>query len=66
MRVLMLLTVLTLAACGSAQKPVEEKPMPVSDTVFAPAVDSLNKARAVEGTLQQNAENADVAIKAAE
>jgi hypothetical protein len=66
MRVLLLLTVLTLTACGSAQQPVEEKPMPVSETVFAPAVDSLNKARAVEGTLQQNAESADAAIKAAE
>ena len=67
MRALMLLITFTLTACGSAQKPAEEKPpMPVSETVFAPTISALDKARSVEGTLQKNAENADAAAKAAE
>jgi hypothetical protein len=67
MRALMLLTAFTLAACGSAQKPDEQKPpMPVSETVFAPTISTLDKARAVEGTLQQDKDNADAAMKAAE
>lgn len=67
MRALMLLTALTLAACGSSQKPAEEKPpMPVSETVFAPTISTLDKARSVEGTLQQDKDNADTAMKAAE
>jgi hypothetical protein len=67
MRVLMLLTAFALAACGSAKKPAEENPpMPVSETVFAPTISTLDKARSVEGTLQQDKNNADAAIKAAE
>ena len=70
MRTLMLLTALgvltTLAACGSAQKPAGEKPpMPVSETVFAPAVNALDKAKSVEGTLQQDKENTDAALNKA-
>ena len=67
MRVLTLLTALALTACGSANKPAEEKqPMPVSETVFAPTISTLDKARSVEDTLQQDKNNADAAIKAAE
>jgi hypothetical protein len=67
MRALMLLTALTLVACGSAQKPAEEKPpMPVSDTVLAPAINTLDKARAVQGAVEKEQDKIDAATKDAE
>jgi len=58
---------MTLAACGADKQAAAEKPpMAVSDTVFAPTVSALDKARSVEGTLQQDRDSADAAIKAAE
>jgi hypothetical protein len=58
-------TLLAVTACGSAQKPAEEKPMPVSDTVFAPAVNALDKAKSVEGTLQQDKDKTDAELNKA-
>jgi len=66
MRALMMLAILTLAACGSAQQPAEEKPMPVSETVIAPYVSDMDKARAVQDTLQKDADKTDATLKAAE
>lgn len=67
MRTIYLLVALSVAACSPGKTPEPEKPpMPVSETVFAPAVSAMDKARGVEGTLQQDKNNADAAIKAAE
>lgn len=68
MRVLgWLVFALGLGACGSERQTAEPAPpMPVSETVFAPALGTMDKARAVEGTLQQDRNHADAAIKAAE
>lgn len=62
-----MLATLALSACGESQQAAEPPPpMPVSETVFAPTVSTLDKARSVEGTLQQDKQNADAALKAAE
>ncbi len=46
-----------LAACGSEQKPTE--PPPVEDTAFRDMAGAMDKARAVEGTLQEHKEALD-------
>lgn len=48
-----------LAACGEQNKDVK-------DTVFAPQVKALEKARSVEGTLMQGAEKNREALKDSE
>jgi hypothetical protein len=50
-----------LAACGSEQKPTE--PPPVKDTAFGDMVRAEDKARAVEGQLQQSKEAMDRALE---
>ena len=47
----------SLAACGSEQKPTE--PPPVEDTAFRDMAGAMDKARAVEGTLQEHKEALD-------
>jgi len=51
------LTAVLLTACGSEQKPSE--PPPLEDTAFRDMNRAMDKARAVEGTLQQQKENMD-------
>lgn len=65
MRTFILLTALMLAACEPKPAQPDKPPMPVSETVFAPAVNALDKARTVEGTLQQDKDKTDAAIEAA-
>jgi hypothetical protein len=50
-----------LAACGSEQKPTE--PPPVKDTAFGDMADAVDKARAVEGTVQEHKEAMDRALE---
>ena len=66
LQLLMILALMTVAACGSSKDSAEPPPMQVKDTVFAPTVSTLDKARSVEGTLQQDKDKSDAAIKAAE
>jgi uncharacterized lipoprotein YbaY len=47
----------SLAACGSEQKPAE--PPPVSETVFRDTAGTVDKARAVEGTVMEQKEAID-------
>jgi hypothetical protein len=53
-----------LAACGESE-PAREPP-PVEDTVFGDMVGTKDKARAVEGQMQQQKEERDRAIDAAQ
>lgn len=46
-----------LAACGSEPKPTA--PPPVEDTAAADMVHAMDKARAVEGTMQERKDNLD-------
>lgn len=46
-----------LAACGSAKEPTA--PPPVEDTAFRDMAGAMDKARAVEGTMQQHKEALD-------
>ncbi len=55
----MMAVALLLAACGEQKKDVK-------DTVFAPQVKALEKARAVENTLQQGADKERAAIESSE
>lgn len=54
-----------LVACGSESEPAREPP-PVQDTVFGDMVGTKDKARAVEGSMQQQKEERDRAIDAAQ
>jgi hypothetical protein len=46
-----------LAACGSEQKPTA--PPPVEDTAMRDMAGAMDKARAVEGTMQEHKEQLD-------
>jgi hypothetical protein len=50
-----------LAACGSEQKPTE--PPPVEDTVFRDVAGTVDKARAVDGEVQEHKEAIDSALE---
>lgn len=50
-----------LAACGAEQKPAE--PPPVGDTAFGDMAGAMDKARAVEGTMQEHKEEIDRALE---
>ena len=50
-----------LAACGSENKPSE--PLPVEDTVFGDMAGAVDKARAVEGTVQDHKAAIDRALE---
>jgi hypothetical protein len=50
-----------LAACGSEQKPTA--PPPVEDTVFRDMDRAVDKARAVEGTVQEQKKAMDRALE---
>jgi hypothetical protein len=54
-----MITALLLAACGEQKKDVK-------DTVFAPQVEALERARAVQDTLMQGEEKKRAAIESAE
>lgn len=56
----------TLSACGSSSQPPEREVMPVKDTVFAPAVNALDKAKGVQDTLEQSKAQTDAALQNAE
>jgi len=50
-----------LAACGSEHKPTE--PLPVEDSAFGDMAGAVDKARAVEGTVQDHKEAIDRALE---
>lgn len=54
-----IIAALLLAACGEQKKDVK-------DTVFAPQVEALERARAVQDTLMQGEEKKRAAIESAE
>lgn len=49
-----------VAACGSEQKPAE--PPPVEETVFKDMAGAVDKARAVDGTVQEHKKEMDRAL----
>lgn len=53
-----------LSACG--KQPAEHDVMPVQDTVIAPQVQALEKAKAVQDTVNTQAAQADAALQSAE
>jgi len=59
MIIIALAVAVLLAACGEQKKDVK-------DTVFAPQVEALEKARSVEGTLKQGAEKERQEIESSE
>jgi len=62
---LIMLACMGLCACGSHEPP-EHEVMPVKDTVFAPQVQALDKARAVQDTVNSQAAQNDAALQTAE
>jgi|HigsolmetaAR201D_1030396.scaffolds.fasta_scaffold05090_5 hypothetical protein len=59
-----LLVCLAVAACGDSEQTSD--PLPVSETVFGPAVGTMDRARAVEDTTLQHKHELDRALDAAE
>lgn len=64
-RTMLLLMSGVIGGCGSSTPP-EHEVMPVKDTVFAPMVNSLDKAKGVQDTLDQSKAQTDAALKNAE
>lgn len=59
--VMLSLVTLLLAACGSGPEPTP--PPPVEETVFRDMAGAVDKARAVEGTVQEHKEGLDRALE---
>jgi hypothetical protein len=60
-------TTMLLAACGqSSEEQKRPEPPPVKDTVFGDMVGTMDKARGVEATLQQDKEARDRAMEQSE
>ena len=61
----MLLIVSSIAACSSKQEEqAEAPPMKVEDTAFGDMTQTMERAKAVEGTTMQHKEDVDKALEA--
>ena len=61
----MLLIVSSIAACSSKQEEqAEAPPMKVEDTVFGDMTQTMERAKAVEGTTMQHKEEVDKVLEA--
>ena len=68
-RLIALALALTLGACGGEQpesEPAAEEAAPPDDSLAAPLVDSLEKAKAVDQQVQQRKQDVDRALEEAE
>jgi hypothetical protein len=61
-----LLVSVGLTACGSANDAPQEPPPPAQETVLGDMVGTMDKARAVEGTMMQHKEKLDRTLDGAE
>lgn len=61
-----LVVAVALTACGAGEQQEAREPPPVEDTVFGDAVATMDKARAVQDTMNERKEELDEAMKAAE
>lgn len=59
-----MLTAVLLAACGqSSEREKRPEPPPIEDTAFGDMVGTMDKARGVEATIQQDKEALDRAVE---
>ncbi len=60
------LVILTMTGCGASETPEESQSPPIEETAFGETVGTLDKARAVEGTVMQQKEDIDQALQESE
>ena len=52
--------------CACSKQPADHEVMPVQETVIAPQIQALDKAKAVQDTVNTQAAQADAALQTAE